>query len=200
MDKYWVYRPLLDLIAKAEGTAAPRGREYNETLAYGAYTGGPVNLVSMSLQTVDDLQSKMLRHPANRWNSSAAGRYQIVRTTRRAIEQRLGITRDELFDKDMQDRMACYLLGFRGIDEYLKGRLSRYDLLDNLAKEWASFPNRNNQGHYDGQRTGTSVAEVLGVLAEVQERFESRHTRPKKKEEEQHWFVRLLMAVFGLKK
>jgi len=37
-DKYHVYRPMLDLIGFAEGTDRKRG--YNETLAYGAYTGG----------------------------------------------------------------------------------------------------------------------------------------------------------------
>lgn len=42
MDKYYVYRPMLDLIGFTEGT--DKGDGYNETLAYGAYTGGNVNL------------------------------------------------------------------------------------------------------------------------------------------------------------
>ena len=46
-DPHFVYRPLLDLIGKSEGT--DKGRGYNETLAYGAYTGGDVELVAMTL-------------------------------------------------------------------------------------------------------------------------------------------------------
>ncbi len=40
-DRYYVYRPMLDLIGFTEGT--DKGDGYNETLAYGAYTGGDVN-------------------------------------------------------------------------------------------------------------------------------------------------------------
>src|SRR5690606_10290237 len=80
MDKYYVYRPVLELLGKSEGTAAHRG--YNETLAYGAYTGGDVNLVTMTLAQIDALQTKMLRHPKNKLKSSALGMYQIIRTTR----------------------------------------------------------------------------------------------------------------------
>jgi hypothetical protein len=70
-DPRFVYRPLLDLIGFTEGT--DKGRGYNETLAYGALTGGPVDLVGMTLDQVDALQTRMLAHPDNRWNSSAAG-------------------------------------------------------------------------------------------------------------------------------
>ena len=137
-DRYYVYRPVLDLLGLSEGT--DKGRGYNETLAYGAYTGGPVDLVKMTLKQVDDLQGKMLAHPKNKWKSSACGRYQIVRTTRRNIQKALSLPSSALFDRDMQDRMACYLLGQRGIDKWLAGRLSLNSLLDNLAREWASLP------------------------------------------------------------
>ncbi len=41
-DRYHVYRPVLGL---SEGTDKAPG--YNETLANGAYTGGPVDLVKI---------------------------------------------------------------------------------------------------------------------------------------------------------
>ena len=114
-DRYYVYRPMLDLIGFTEGT--DKGDGYNETLSYGAYTGGDVDLVSMTLKELDALQTKMLQHPKNKWKSSAAGRYQIVRTTARDIRKKLPkrypLTRK--FDQDCQDEMACYLLGGRGI-------------------------------------------------------------------------------------
>lgn len=176
-DKYYVYRPLLDLIKKTEGTAKPK-REYNETLGYGAYTGGQVSLVTMTLNEVDALQTKMLRHPNNKWNSSAAGAYQIVRTTRRSIESTLKLDKSSLFDADMQDRMACYLLGLRGIDKYLSGRLSEDTLIENLAKEWASLPTLSGKGNYKGQNAAAKVAEVRQVLAQVR----SRHLEQQPKE------------------
>lgn len=44
-----------------------------------------MNLVGMSLSQIDGLQTKMLANPKNKLNSSAVGRYQIVRTTLRSI-------------------------------------------------------------------------------------------------------------------
>src|SRR3990172_136295 len=138
MDKFVVYRPMLDLLGQSEGT--DRGRGYNETLGYGAYTGGNVNLVSMMLDQIDRLQTQMLAHPKNKWNSSALGRYQIVRTTLREIVEKKHISLGRLFNERMQDEAACYLLGKRGIDEWLEGRLPLENLMVALAQEWASLP------------------------------------------------------------
>lgn len=167
-DKYYVYRPLLDLIGLTEGT--DKGRGYNETLAYGRLTGGPVDLVGMTLSQIDALQTRMLQHKENVWNSSALGRYQIVRTTLRAIRKTLNLTGAEKFDADMQDRMACFLLGQRGIDKYLAGRLSEDTLMLNLAKEWASLPTPQGGGYYSGQRSGAKPEQVRAVLAHVRRR------------------------------
>lgn len=167
-DKYWVYRPLLDLIGHAEGT--DRGDRYNETLAYGQFTDGDVNLVEMSLRDVDRLQTKMLDHPDNSWNSSAIGRYQIVRTTLRSIKRELALTPSTLFNEETQDRMACYLLGVRGIDKHLAGRMKEDTLINNLAKEWASFPTMNGKGHYGGQNAAISVDDVRAALKIVKQR------------------------------
>ena len=167
-DKYHVYRPLLDLIGHAEGTDRKRG--YNETLAYGAFTGGDVDLVTMTLEEIDALQTRMLKHPQNRFNSSALGRYQIVRTTLRAIRKTLKLPPSALFDAEMQDRCACYLLGLRGIDKYLAGRLSEDTLINNLAHEWASLPTISGKGAYAGQNAAVSPDRVRQVLAKVRGR------------------------------
>lgn len=168
MDKYHVYRPLLDLIGYTEGT--DKGDGYNETLAYGAYTKGDVNLVAMTLDELDALQTRMLKHPKNALRSSACGRFQIVRTTARAIRKAINLTGREKFDRDMQERMACFLLGQRGIDKYLAGRLSEDTLLLNLAKEWASLPTPKGKGYYGGQHAAVKPAKVRAVLAEVKRR------------------------------
>lgn len=127
-------RLLLDLIGHAEGT--DRGRGYNETLGYGAYTGGPVNLTDMTLDEVDQLQGQMLAHPDNPFNSSAAGRYQIVRKTLRGLRQELGLAGDEKYTPELQDALAMHLANRRGADaaglgEEWQGlrRFSRGDIL-----------------------------------------------------------------------
>lgn len=177
-DPYRAYRPMLALIGKAEGTDPPRGRGYNETLGYGAYTDGAVDLVGMTLAEIDALQTAMLRHPANRWNSSAAGRYQIVRTTLRQIKQTLKLRDSERFNEAMQDRCACFLLGRRGIDRWLDGQMSEGALINGLAKEWASLPTTSGEGHYAGQGTGATISEVRAALAATRQRAEQQPQPP----------------------
>jgi TP901 family phage tail tape measure protein len=108
-----------DLIGYAEGT--DRGRSYNETLDYGRWTGGEVNLVAMTLDEVLALQDGM-RTPENRAlygdgaGSSAVGRYQIVSQTLRGLMNEMGLTGSELFSPDLQDQMADRLIDRRGRD------------------------------------------------------------------------------------
>ena len=99
---------ILDLIGLAEGT--DRGDGYNETLGYGAFTGGDRDLVNMTINEVMQMQGEMLAHPDNHYNSSAAGRYQIVRKTLRGLVGELGLTGNELYSPEMQDRLAMQLV------------------------------------------------------------------------------------------
>lgn len=102
--------PMLGLIASVE-----QGRAgYNSSLANGALTGGEQNLTGKTLDEIDQIQSGMLKHPNNRWNSSAIGRYQIVRKTLRGLRRQLGLTGAEKYDEAMQDRLATALMVQRG--------------------------------------------------------------------------------------
>ncbi|WP_353641962.1 phage tail tape measure protein [Mesorhizobium sp. WSM2239] len=105
---------MLDLIGFAEGT--DKGRGYNETLGYGAFSGGAKNLVGMTLDEIDALQSSMLQHPDNTFNSSALGRYQIVQKTLRGLRNEMGLSGSETFSPELQDRLAQQLLRRRGND------------------------------------------------------------------------------------
>lgn len=107
-------RGFLDLIGHAEGT--DKGRSYNESLGYGRFTGGSRNLVLMTLDEIDALQTQMLAHPDNGFNSSALGRFQITRTTLRGLRAELGLSGDELFSPELQDRAALQLMRRRGND------------------------------------------------------------------------------------
>lgn len=164
LDKY---RPLLDLIGKTEGT--DKGDGYNETLGYGAYTSGNVNLVGMTLAKIDVLQTSMLGHPANKLNSSAIGRYQIVRTTLRSLKKQMSLPDTLLFNENTQDRLAVQLLRQRGIDKYISGEVTENYFINNIAKEWASLPTTDGTGHYGGQRVAVSPSEVRQVLLKVKQ-------------------------------
>jgi muramidase (phage lysozyme) len=111
---YGNHSNMLDLIGAAEGT--DKGRGYNETLGYGAFTGGAVNLTGMTLNEVLALQQRMLAHPGNSHNSSAVGRYQIVSKTLRSLMDEMSLSGDRLFDEDTQDELARALLRRRGND------------------------------------------------------------------------------------
>jgi muramidase (phage lysozyme) len=162
VDTFARYRPMLDLLGKSEGT--DKGRGYNETLSYGAYTGGDVNLVSMTLREIRTLQTKMLANPKNKWNSSALGRYQIVRKTLIALQQQLALPDTMTFSESTQDRLAVQLMKGRGIDKWLAGLITQDQLINSLAQEWASLPTTKGKGYYSGQNSSVSVAQVKAAL------------------------------------
>ncbi|WP_204848580.1 hypothetical protein [Rhizobium lusitanum] len=157
------YKEILDLIGTTEGT--DRGRGYNETLSYGAFTNGPVNLVALSLIEIDSLQTEMLKHPKNSLNSSAVGRYQIVRKTLRALRKQLGLTGHELFDASMQDKLAKALLDGRGYQKWVDGLISDRQFQANLSFEWASLTNpATGRGSYKGQNAQIKLSVQQAAL------------------------------------
>lgn len=128
------YKDVLDHIARSEGTAKAPGGGYNTSLANGALLPGgkEQDLTKMTLDQIDALQTGMLRHPSNKWNSSAIGRYQIVRTTLRAQREKLGLKGTDLYDEKLQDRIGANLARQRGADPV------------GLKNEWASLVGAKN--------------------------------------------------------
>lgn len=118
-------RGIRELIKKRES-----GGNYNATLDNGAYTGGQRDLVNMTINEVLQMQREMLRHPANKKNSSAAGAYQIVGRTLQSLVDELGLTGNELYDPAMQDRLADQLI-----------RRRRGQGIEGLRNEWEGLRN-----------------------------------------------------------
>jgi muramidase (phage lysozyme) len=127
----WVvrFKPLLNFIARHEGTSNQPGGGYNTSLGYGAFTGGEKNLVGMTLSEIDVLQTQMLNHPENHFNSSALGRYQIVRKTLRGLKSEMGLSNSENYSVSLQDRLGARLIRRRGRS------------VQGLRNEWASLHN-----------------------------------------------------------
>lgn len=64
------------------------------------------------------------------------GRYQIVGSTLKRLKNKLGLTGEEKFTPEMQDKLFLSLLRGRGYDKYKAGEISKEDLLANLQNEW----------------------------------------------------------------
>lgn len=126
--------PILDLISSAEGST-----DYNTSLGFGKFLGGERDLTSMSLKDILDTQGEILSHPENDLNSSAVGKYQIVRKTLRGLIDTMGLSLDDKFTPELQDRMALQLLEGRGLSKWRSGELSDQDFLKGLGDEWQSF-------------------------------------------------------------
>lgn len=72
--------------------------------------------------------------------SSAAGAPQIITKTLANLVDVMGLTGNEKFTSDLQDRMAYQLLRYRGYDQFMAGQITMQQFGNNLAREWASLP------------------------------------------------------------
>jgi len=171
-------RGILDLIAAAEGTDAGDG--YNETLGYGAYTGGDVDLVNMTLRQVYELQQRMLAHPDNSYNSSAAGRYQIVGQTLKDLVDNgnLGLDWDrDTFNSSTQDRMAQALLRRRQGQGYT-GMVNEWQGLGRVDPSLVTTAMQNSElPAFDaaGERAMEAAAREAETLARAREQLMNQY-------------------------
>ena len=126
----------------------------------------PKPLTRMTLGEVLDWQKRVRDAGAP---STAAGAYQVIRTTLEHLVRNHGLDRDALFDRSMQDRLARLLVAECGDP----GRPSRHAAHGNcLAGIWAALPltsgPRKGQSAYRriaGNRALTRPETVLAVLA-----------------------------------
>ena len=72
--------------------------------------------------------------------SEAAGVGQIMEDTLRGLYPAAGLTLDDLFSEENQDRLVQALLERRGLSRYIRGEISDTQFANKLAREWASLP------------------------------------------------------------
>jgi muramidase (phage lysozyme) len=124
---------LLDFIGDIE---APAGYD---TLYGNAQKRYPWKLTSLTLGEV----LKRGREWPRAHGSSACGRYQFMagpRHTLAGLCSELGLRDEQVFDADLQDRLAYHLLKRRGYDAFMAGRIDAREFGNRLAMEWASLP------------------------------------------------------------
>ncbi len=146
--------PLLELIADKES-----GGDYNRV--YGAGVKRE-NLTSMTINEVLAWQRSYVNDGSP---SSAAGKYQIIRKTLAGLKDEMGLTGNELYDEEMQDRMAVHLLNRRGYDDYLAGRIDDSTFMRKISQEWASMPkDESGVSYYAGDGLNKAHATPATLL------------------------------------
>jgi muramidase (phage lysozyme) len=80
----------------------------------------------------------------------AIGRYQFIPPTLKRVMQKIEASPQQLFSRDLQDRLADELLKEAGYHEAKSGEMTRRAFMNNLAKIWAGLPNDTGQSHYHG--------------------------------------------------
>lgn len=130
-----IHPPLKALLDRIRLKEAPKG--YGQI--YGGAKGVPkdTDVSKMTLGGVLDMQGRMLRAGSA---STACGGYQFIRKTLAATMAQMGLRGSELWDAELQDRMALQLMQNRGLGKYLAGAMTAEDFCNSLAREWASLP------------------------------------------------------------
>lgn len=72
--------------------------------------------------------------------SSATGAPQFMEKTLEGLIAELKLNGSQIFNGDLQDRLAYHLLKRRGYEQFISGKITRTEFGKRLAMEWASFP------------------------------------------------------------
>lgn len=118
---------LLEFIGTLE---APGGYD---SYSYYAAAPPPKPLTKMTIAEVLAWQDRI----DARSKSEAAGRFQIMEDTLRPLVRNHGIDPRQLFDVNMQNRLAVILLQRRGWNPQSPNHIA---MANSLAKEWAALP------------------------------------------------------------
>lgn len=145
---------ILDFIAGAEA----RGN-------YNAYFANADSTYDLSKLTLDQVMAWQKRRTDKGSPSSATGRYQFMRNTLAGLKVEMGLTGEEKFTPELQDRLALQLLRRRGYDRWKAGKMPTATFANELAEEWAALPNlHTGRSHYSGDGLNKSLVSPNEVL------------------------------------
>ena len=151
-----------EAISIGEGTKGEEG--YNTILGHQQKEGKRFSGVNIANMTLGDLKEfTSAGSPYAQYSKEAVGRmatplgkYQIVGTTLRKLQEKMGLSDDEVFTPELQDQMFVELLKGRGYDKYLAGKLTKNEFVKNLQGEWEGLV-----------KSKKSLAELVDALDEV---------------------------------
>ena len=134
---------LLDFIAHYES-----GGDYNKIFGGQSIDG----LTNMTIQEVVDVQKKHLK---NGFESAAIGRYQMMLPD--VYAKKAGLSMDDKFSKENQDKMAMVYLEEDGWSKFKSGKMSADQFANNVAGTWAALPMPSGQSAHAGVGSNKSL-------------------------------------------
>lgn len=120
---------LLNLIGNGEANGS-----------YNAVAGNPNNSRPLEQFTVDQILGFQEDARRRGLPSTAIGRYQLLHKTLKGLKAEMGLTGNEPFTPELQDRLGIALLNRRGLQAYRAGRISKRTFALSLSKEFAALP------------------------------------------------------------
>jgi muramidase (phage lysozyme) len=149
---------ILDFIGKLES----RG---NYNILVGGKTQTDPPLTDMTVGQVLEFQRGMLKRGHE---STAVGKYQIIRKTLEGLIQRGVVSLNDKFDQSTQDKAALGLLDVRKRQDFLTKKIDAETYANNLAKEWASLPMPDGRSFYAGVGSNKAHASRQEFMTAIQ--------------------------------
>lgn len=160
--------PLLDMIGKEGGKAG------YDAVWNGSRLKPSKPLSEMTFGEVKQFQKDTLREQASRGipvgsRSSAVGKYQMMSGTLPTMMQQAGLSDDDKFSPENQDKLGMALLNENkavGFDAWKSGKATDAQFQNYVASKWALFQNTSGKGTYDKagfNHAAISGAELLGA-------------------------------------
>lgn len=177
--------PLLEMIGKHESAG-----DYNRVYVPPKMPGyGGVRRVDLSNMTVNEVldwqrnwtnEQRRAGIPVDQC-SSAAGKYQFIRATLAGTAKQMGLTGDEKFTPELQDRMAMQQLKNAGYDKYVAGKTNDQTFLNKVAGVWSSIPKSNGRSAHEGigiNAAGTTVSSAVSTLQAERSSIQAAAAKP----------------------
>lgn len=145
---------LLDFIGKYESNG-----NYNILVG-----GKTAPLTTMTVGEVLEYQRGMRRRGHE---STAVGKYQIIRDTLLDIMKPAGVKLEDKFDQSTQDKLAIALLERSGLTQYQNKKISQEQFADQLASTWAALPKGSGLSAHQGVGSNRALVGRSEFLAAI---------------------------------
>ncbi len=149
---------ILDFIG---GLEAPGG--YDQVFS-GSNLAPPKPITTM---TIDEVLAWQDASVAAGSDSSAAGRFQIIRETLRGLVTNMKLSGSDLFSQETQNAMATELMREDGLDKFKNGSMSAEQFANNLAGTWAALPRVSGEGVGQSEYADDGLNKSLTTVEEL---------------------------------